>query len=86
MGTFLVTGAAGFIGSSLAKKLVDQNNTVVTVDNLTTGIKQNIPDKVIFYEGNCQDIKIIDKLEKLVLMILYMTFKQTPNLHFCYLS
>ena len=64
MGTFLVTGAAGFIGSSLAKKLVDQNNTVVTVDNLTTGIKQNIPDKVIFYEGNCQDIKIIDKLEK----------------------
>ena len=64
MGTFLVTGAAGFIGSSLAKKLVDQNNTVVTVDNLTTGIKQNIPNKVIFYQGNCQDFKIIDKLEK----------------------
>ena len=31
LGTFLVAGAAGFIGSSLLK-LVDKNNTVVTVD------------------------------------------------------
>ena len=33
----LVTGGAGFIGSNLCEKLVDQNNKVVCLDNLLTG-------------------------------------------------
>ncbi len=32
---FLVTGAAGFIGSHLAEKLVEQNNTVIGVDRFS---------------------------------------------------
>lgn len=62
--TYLVTGAAGFIGSILAKKLVDEGNTVVTVDNLSTGYRTNIPEGVIFIEGNCQDQAIIDHLKQ----------------------
>ena len=38
----LVTGGAGFIGSALIEALLQQNNTVVCLDNFSTGKKQNI--------------------------------------------
>ena len=38
----LVTGGAGFIGSHLCEKLLEQGETVVAVDNLFTGSKENI--------------------------------------------
>ena len=58
----LVTGAAGFIGAALAKRLIKQSDNVVTIDNLTTGLRESIPDGVTFIEGNCQDSNIIDRL------------------------
>ena len=33
MKTYFITGGAGFIGSSLAKKLLDKENKIVTIDN-----------------------------------------------------
>lgn len=42
MKNILVTGGAGFIGSHLCEKLVDNNNVVVCIDNLLTGSKKNI--------------------------------------------
>lgn len=38
----LVTGGAGFIGSTLCRKLLDQGHEVICADNLFTGSKQNI--------------------------------------------
>lgn len=38
----LVTGGAGFIGSHLCKRLLDQNNEVLCLDNYFTGSKMNI--------------------------------------------
>lgn len=64
MKNYLVTGAAGFIGSALAKHLLDNGNLVVTVDNLSTGFLDAIPKGTIFYKGDCQDKKVIYKLEK----------------------
>lgn len=44
MKKILVTGGAGFIGSSLAEKLIaDKNNFVIIVDNFLTGKKRNLP-------------------------------------------
>ena len=40
----LVTGGAGFLGSHLCEKLVDQGHDVVCLDNFFTGTKQNIGD------------------------------------------
>lgn len=62
MKTYLVTGAAGFIGSKIAKKLIEDGHSVVTIDNLSTGYKENIPMGVKFYHGDCQDINIISQL------------------------
>ena len=36
MGKVLVTGGAGFVGSYVVKKLLDDNKEVVIVDNLKT--------------------------------------------------
>jgi UDP-glucuronate decarboxylase len=38
----LVTGGAGFIGSHLCERLLDQGHEVVCLDNFFTGRKANI--------------------------------------------
>jgi len=38
----LVTGGAGFIGSHLCEKLIDENHRVISIDNLSTGNYRNI--------------------------------------------
>lgn len=42
MKTVLVTGGAGFIGSNLCKRLLEENCHVICLDNLYTGKKRNI--------------------------------------------
>ena len=42
MKRILVTGGAGFIGSHLCEKLLEQKNEVICLDNFFTGSKQNI--------------------------------------------
>lgn len=50
MKRILVTGGAGFIGSHLCRKLVEQGDEVVCADNLFTGRKQNI-EKLMDYRN-----------------------------------
>lgn len=40
----LVTGGAGFLGSHLCRRLVDEDNEVICLDNFFTGHKRNIQD------------------------------------------
>ncbi len=62
---YLITGGAGFIGSHLAKKLIEGGDQVVVFDNLSTGSSSNlseIKDKIEFQQGNILDKAAIDKL------------------------
>jgi len=61
--TYLVTGAAGFIGSALAQKIINIGHNVVSIDNLSTGNESNIPKGVDFIKGDCQSVEIINKLK-----------------------
>ncbi|WP_461213477.1 NAD-dependent epimerase/dehydratase family protein [Lacticaseibacillus sp. GG6-2] len=57
MAKYLVTGGAGFIGSNLVDQLVLGDNEIVVVDDLSMGLKSNLPqsDKVRFLEHSITD-------------------------------
>lgn len=48
--TVLITGVAGFIGSNLADRLLKEGMAVVGIDNLSAGVREQIPDGVQFHE------------------------------------
>ena len=54
----LVTGGAGFIGSCLVNKLVEQGHNVVVIDNLSSGKKENFSSKAKFYEVDVRNSQI----------------------------
>jgi UDP-glucose 4-epimerase len=62
MKAYIVTGAAGFIGSELARRLIGRGHRVVSVDNLSTGNRGNVPDRVEFYEADCQAPDVYDRI------------------------
>lgn len=63
---FLVTGGAGFIGSHLVDRLIEENHKIVVVDNLSTGKEKNLNPKAKFYKVNICSPKIsqIFRIEK----------------------
>ena len=58
----LVTGGAGFIGSSIAHKLIELNFKVLILDNLHTGRKKNVPKRVKFIKCNLQNYTALKKI------------------------
>jgi nucleoside-diphosphate-sugar epimerase len=59
---FLVTGGAGFIGSHLAERLVQEGRRVRIIDNLTTGKRENIElflPGVEFIPGDIRDLELV---------------------------
>ncbi|MEW6096126.1 MAG: NAD-dependent epimerase/dehydratase family protein [bacterium] len=56
----LITGGAGFIGSCIVDRLINQGDEVIIVDNLSTGKEKNINQSAKFYKLDIQDPKIED--------------------------
>ena len=60
MARYLITGIAGFIGSTLAHALVDQGHEVRGIDNLSTGNLENLADirhAISFQQMDLQDVQ-----------------------------
>src|SRR4051795_1915540 len=51
----LITGAAGFIGSSLADAFLDLDHEVVGIDNFETGRRDNVPAEMQLVERDIAD-------------------------------
>jgi UDP-glucose 4-epimerase len=68
----LVTGGAGFIGSHLVDKLIEENNDVVVIDNLSTGKKENLNLKANFYNLDICDFNKISSLFKNVDFVFHL--------------
>jgi UDP-glucose 4-epimerase len=48
----MVTGGAGFIGSHVSQAYVDAGHEVLVLDNLSSGKKENVPEKARFVFGD----------------------------------
>src|SRR6185437_10094327 len=58
----LVTGAAGFIGSHVARHLLKAGHKVVGLDDLSGGFRDYVPDGIKFIEGSVTDSALVKKL------------------------
>ena len=59
-----VTGGAGFIGSHLVDRLIEDGHTVQVIDNLYTGNKEFVHSKAQFIELDIRDPKLYSVLEE----------------------
>ena len=57
----LVTGGVGFIGTNLIKELLKDENELVSIDNYSTGLKENEIDGCKYYNVNICDYKNFDQ-------------------------
>lgn len=61
---YLVTGGAGFIGSSTVDELVQRGHSVVVLDDFSAGKEENLADvrnKITFIKGSITDIEVVRK-------------------------
>ena len=62
---YVVTGGAGFIGSHLTEKLIEQGDQVTIIDNLNTGKEKNLEhvrEKIDFVKWDILDEKLINEI------------------------
>ena len=66
MSKYLVTGGAGFIGSSLVERLVKDGNDVVIVDDLSMGKIENLggvpKEHITFYKKSITDFGFMSRI------------------------
>jgi len=55
----LVTGGAGFVGTNLIKSLLEKNHTVYSLDDYSTGLKENEIPRCHYIVGDIQNINNI---------------------------
>ena len=52
----LVTGGAGYIGSTVSNYFIDRGHEVTIIDNLSTGSIKNLPKKATFHKKDISNI------------------------------
>lgn len=58
----LVTGGAGFIGSHVADAYIEAGHKVAVLDDLSRGIRTNVPSAAAFYEGDIRDRELVKEV------------------------
>lgn len=58
---YLVTGGCGFIGSHLVDALLARGDSVVVLDDFSTGKRENIPQRVPVIKGDAADPALVEE-------------------------
>lgn len=58
----LVTGGAGFIGSHLVDAFIAAGHEAIVLDNLSTGVRENVNPRARFYEADIRDAAAVGTL------------------------
>ncbi|HEX4894633.1 MAG TPA: NAD-dependent epimerase/dehydratase family protein, partial [Hyphomicrobiaceae bacterium] len=60
--SILVTGGAGYIGSHMVLELLDANERVVVLDNLSTGFRWAVPPEAELIVGDVGDEALVRRI------------------------
>ena len=69
---FLVTGGVGFIGTNLIKALLKDGHEVVSIDNYSTGLKENEQNGCTYYNADICDYKSFDNFIEDVDLVFHL--------------
>jgi UDP-glucose 4-epimerase len=58
----LVTGGAGFIGSNVADRYLAEGHEVAVLDNISTGLRENVPDQATFFHSDVRDAAALKRV------------------------
>ncbi len=72
----VITGVAGFIGSNLAERLLKEGYDVVGIDNLSYGIKEQVPKNIEFHNIDIKS-KEIHKIFKKDDVVFHLAAKNS---------
>lgn len=70
----LITGGAGFVGSNLVRRLIDERHTIAVMDNLSSGYRVNLDPfpQVEFIEGDVRDAVTVERAMHGVEAVFYL--------------
>ncbi|MFZ2353572.1 UDP-glucose 4-epimerase GalE [Paucilactobacillus nenjiangensis] len=80
--SILVAGGAGYIGSHMVARLIEKGESVVVVDNLSTGHKKAIDAKAKFYQGDVRDRDFLNHVfdtEDIDAVVHFAAFSVVPE-------
>ena len=60
--TWMLTGGAGYIGAHIVRALLSSGRRVVVIDDLSTGVRENVPPEVPFVEANVLDRLLVTQV------------------------
>jgi len=76
----LVTGGAGFIGNRLTDALLEANNTVTAVDDISNGSREWVPDGAEFIEADItNEMKVREIVNSDFDFVFHLAARKDPN-------
>lgn len=82
MEKILITGVAGFIGSQIASRIINEGFSVVGVDDLSTGCIENVPSELTFIEGDLALSTTMAKIPRDCKKILHLAGQSSGEISF----
>jgi len=78
----VITGAAGFVGSCLSRRLLADGHSVIGIDDLSTGRLENVPEQVDLITGDVADRSVLAQLPHRVSGLLHLAGQSSGEISF----